>query len=87
MESIKNNSEYAEFAETLQKIMLEESGGRTVEYINWIVDDLRKGDMERAKADYRNQSDKYGSWPEAKEFLKKIGVVEEIDWSKLRDEK
>lgn len=83
MESLENQPNYSELAEELNNIQMEESGDRKgAEHIKWIVEDLRDGNIERAKADYRNQSDKYYLYPKTKAFLKEIGIVEEIDWSK-----
>ena len=87
MESLENLPNYSKLAEELNNLQIEESGhGKGVDYINWIVRDLKNGDIERAKANYRNQADKYTHYPKTKAFLKEIGIVEEIDWSKLRDE-
>ena len=64
-----------------------EKRGRTekIEYVNWIVQDLAAGRWDKARANYRNQSDKFGQWKEIDEFLTRIGVAEKIDWNKWRD--
>lgn len=55
--------------------------GRGVEFLRWVIDDLRAGDLERAKANLANQSDKLAQYPKIKELLKEEGLIEEIDWN------
>lgn len=53
----------------------------TISYVNWIVQDLRKGDLHTAKINYEQQSDKYDDKPEIKKFLEDNGIAEKgIDW-------
>jgi|GEM_PF-639879 len=50
-------------------------------YINWIIQDLRKGDLATAKINYEQQRDKYSDKPEIERFLKDNGIAEEpINW-------
>ncbi len=50
-----------------------------IPYVNWIVEDLRKGDLHTAKVNYANQSDKYGSFKEIKKFLEENGIAESYE--------
>ena len=53
----------------------------TISYVNWIIQDLRKGDLETAKINYEQQRDKYDDKPEIKKFLEDNGIAEKgIDW-------
>ena len=79
-------SVWAEELDALQRAAPKANGEETIEYVNWIVQDLRAGKWEKAKANYNNQSDKFGNWKDIKAFLLKIGVAEEIDWNKMRDQ-
>jgi len=56
---------------------------RGVSHIQYIVDSLRRGDIEGAKADCFNQSDKFDSIHEIKEVIKKelFGENEKNPWS------
>lgn len=56
--------------------------GETIQHVTYIVSDLRKGEWEKAKIDYAQQSDKFGSWKEIENFLFQIGVAERFDPSK-----
>jgi len=47
-----------------------------ISYVNWIVQDLRKGDLITARANYDQQSDKYDAIPEIRQFLEDNGVAE-----------
>ena len=66
---------YQKWAVKLDELQKRYNNGSGVEFIHWIVSDLEKGDLAAAKADYRNQSDKYSRYPEAKNFLIEIGIA------------
>ncbi len=78
-------SSWADELDALQRAAPKANGEETIEYVNWIVQDLRAGKWDTAKANYNNQSDKYGKWKDIKAFLLKIGVAQEIDWNKYRN--
>lgn len=53
-----------------------------IPYVNWIIQDLRKGDLETAKVNYDQQRDKYDDKQEIVKFLKDNGIASEgIDWA------
>ncbi len=83
MERENNINLYQSLADQLDKIIEGQSGK---DYVKWIIDDLKKGDIDSAKANYKNQSDKFDSLPEIKNLLKEAGLVEEIDWSKFAND-
>lgn len=56
--------------------------GGVIPYVNWIVSDLRRGDLGTAKANYEQQQDKYDDKPEIRKFLEDNGIATKgIDWS------
>lgn len=53
----------------------------SIPYVDWIVQDLRKGNWESARNNYFQQSDKYGDKREIKRFLEDNGIADKgIDW-------
>ena len=82
----KNQEELNKLADELDKLQMAyikrtRFEGDIIPYINWIVQDLRKGDLETARANYNNQADKYSDKPEIKKFLQKHGIADKgIDW-------
>lgn len=69
---------YAHLADELGEMQASKNNGRGVECVRWIVDDLRRGDIDAARADYRNQSDKYDNYPDIRKFLKDAGIAGEM---------
>ena len=52
-----------------------------ITYVNWIIQDLRRGDLQTAKINYEQQRDKYNDKPEIRKFLEDNGIVEKgINW-------
>lgn len=87
IEKQKELNRIADELDLLQKIYAKKYNldGDIIEYVNWIVQDLRKGDLEKAKADYNNQSDKYSDKLEIKKFLQNNGIAEKgVDWSEWK---
>jgi hypothetical protein len=79
--------QYKQIADQLDEMQKTENNGRGIECVRWIISDLRQGDFKMAKTDYRNQSDKYDNYPHIRQFLKEVGIAEDIDLSKyLKDE-
>ena len=72
----KQMAECLKLADELERLEMECSQGRGITYVHWIVEDLRRGDLEAAKTNYRQQSDKYGSLPQILKFLEDIGIAE-----------
>ncbi|MGH7174842.1 MAG: hypothetical protein ACREGR_00595 [Minisyncoccia bacterium] len=64
------------WADQLELLEQAKNDGRGIEHVRWIIEALRNGDINLAQTDYRNQSDKYGNYPDIKAFLEKIGVAE-----------
>lgn len=57
-------------------------GMDVIPYVNYIVQDLRKGDLQTARANYDQQSDKFEELTEIKEFLLNNGIADKgIDWN------
>jgi uncharacterized Zn finger protein len=53
-----------------------------ISYVNWIVQDLRKGDLETAKVNYEQQRDKYDDKKEIVKFLEDNEIASKgIDWA------
>lgn len=54
-----------------------------IPYVDWIVQDLRRGDLKTAKINYEQQRDKYGNHlDEVRKFLEDNGIVDKgIDWN------
>lgn len=79
----RNQEHYLLLAEKLEKMQKEINNGRGLNHINYIISDLKRGDIRSAKADCFNQSDKYGSIPEIKELIKKelFSSGEKHPWS------
>ncbi len=72
-----------QLADELERLELEASDGRGIVYVHWIVGDLRKGDFEIAKTNYRQQSDKYGAYPKIVKFLEGAGIATDLQaWMK-----
>ncbi|MDI3496068.1 MAG: hypothetical protein PWQ35_89 [Patescibacteria group bacterium] len=54
----------------------------TIPYVDWIVQDLRKGDLAQARINYEQQRDKFDNKKEIKKFLEDNNIVEKgIDWN------
>lgn len=78
MERALNTAEtYATWADELDLLQQAHNEGRGITHVRWIVEDLRAGNLEAAKTNYRQQSDKYGRYEDVVAFLEKIGVAEE----------
>lgn len=58
-----------ELADKLDKLQSEKNSGRGVRHVRYIVDDLRKGDLQSAKADCLNQGDKFGNISDIRQIL------------------
>jgi hypothetical protein len=57
---------------------------KIIPYINWIIQDLRKGDLKTAKINYEQQRDKYDDKPEIKKFLEDNGIADKgINWKNI----
>jgi len=67
---------YQALAEQLDKLQKTANNGQGIEYVRWIVSDLKQGNIGAAQVNYRNQSDKYGSFPEIVRFLEEAGIAE-----------
>lgn len=73
----------ADQLDELQKKFIKNHGleGDSIAYVDWIVQDLRRGDLAAAKNNYAQQSDKYDSKREIRQFLEDNGIAEKgIDW-------
>jgi hypothetical protein len=78
-EKIRLN-QLADKLDELQKTFAKQDDG-IIPYVNWIVQDLRKGDLATAKVNYEQQRDKYDDKPEIKKFLEDNGIADKgIDW-------
>lgn len=76
----------ADQLDTLQRVRAKELGyeGETISHVEYIISDLRKGDLEAAKRDYAQQSDKFGSLKEIEQFLVEHGIAEKIDFNSYK---
>jgi len=60
----------------------------TIPYIDWIVQDLRRGDLVSAKSNYDQQRDKYDNKLEIKKFLEDNDIADRgIDWGAWKNSK
>jgi hypothetical protein len=65
----------------LYQSFIKKRGIESLPYVDWIIQDLRKGDLKTAKINYEQQGDKYEDKPEIKKFLEDNGIAEKgIDW-------
>jgi len=85
VKKLESKEDCNELANRLDELQKPANDGRGIEYVRWIISDLRLGDIEAAKTNYRNQSDKFDNYPQIKQLLKENGLVEEIDWDKYKD--
>ncbi len=64
--------------DALKRLKIE---SETIPYLNWIIQDLRKGDLNTAKINYEQQRDKYDDKPDIRKFLEDNGIASKgIDW-------
>ncbi len=62
---------YIALADKLEQMESMAHDGIGVQHIKYIIDSLRRGNINEAKADCFNQSDKFDSIPEIKEVIKR----------------
>jgi len=62
---------YSALAEKIDKLQAEKNNGRGVSCVKTIVDLLRRGELESAKAVCFNEGDKISSYPDIADVLKK----------------
>ncbi len=76
----------ADDLDVLQKKIAHERGveGGSFSHVDYIVSNLRKGDLVAAKRDYEQQSDKFGGLGEIVKFLEDNGVAEKFDFNKFK---
>ncbi len=56
-------------ANELDTLQSAKNEGRGFQHLRYVIDDLRRGNIDMAKADVINQSDKYGSIPDIKQWI------------------
>ncbi len=62
---------YSALVDKLEQMEGEANNGRGVQHIKYIINSLRRGNIDEAKVDCFNQSDKFDSIPEIKEVIKR----------------
>ena len=62
---------YITLADKLEQMESVTNNGRGVQHIKYIIDSLRRGNIDEAKTDCFNQSDKFDFIPEIKEVIKR----------------
>lgn len=82
-QSKDDEKKISELANKLERMQVGKNEGRGVQHIQYIIDDLRKGDIEKAKADCFNQSDKFSGLEDVKTVLieELFGASEKHPWS------
>ncbi len=55
--------------EELDRLQSKKNEGRGVNHLTYVVSDLKSGDLEAARLDIRNQSDKFGNIPDIKDWV------------------
>ncbi|MBI3633796.1 MAG: hypothetical protein HY226_05930 [Candidatus Vogelbacteria bacterium] len=71
-------------ADELDRLQRQKNKGKPVSYVDWIVKDLRGGNLHGAQVNYINQSDKYTDLPEILAVLKREKIAEETVHEKFK---
>lgn len=80
-------SNLADKLDALQREFAQSHGldSDVIPYVDWIVQDLRKGDIAKAKINYEQQRDKFDNKKEIRKFLEDNNIVDKgIDWDAWR---
>ncbi len=56
-------------ADELDNLQADKNQGRGVNHLRYVVDDLKRGDIDTARADITNQADKFDSIQDIKEWV------------------
>lgn len=86
----KENIKFIELADKLDELKKEfierfKLAEDAIPYVNWLIQDLRKGNLENVRINYEQQRDKYDNKPEIRHFLEDNNLVDKgIDWKAFK---